>query len=167
MRDSAQYLDIDDWSSDAMGEIDHRLVKAPYVRLSAFKKGIRSDAVYVFDLRVTQPGQNFMTTELIHSMEHFLLYGFREHLPHSFVSVAPMGCQTGFYLVTLNESGKETICNAYKNALEYILRASSVPYANPRDCGQSVHHSLAQCQNIAWYLLDNQAGWLDVFEQAA
>lgn len=95
------------WNTEVLGEVDHRLVNAPYIRLSHYSKGDRGDYVFLFDLRFTQPNKNYMETKVLHSLEHLLLAGFRKYLD-GFVSVAPMGCQTGFYLITLNS------CNAYK-----------------------------------------------------
>ena len=104
-----------------MGELDHRLVKAPYIRLSSGRRGARGDCVYVFDLRITQPNTSYMTTLQIHSLEHLFLAGFRKYLSAAFVSVAPMGCQTGFYLVLLNEARANIVQKIYKKILTEIV----------------------------------------------
>ncbi len=46
------------------------------------KKG---DSVYCIDLRVTSPNKEYLSTTELHSMEHFLLAGFRKYLPDNFI----------------------------------------------------------------------------------
>lgn len=155
------------WQPGSMGELDHRLVKAPYIRLSSGRRGARGDAVYVFDIRITQPNTTYMSTLQMHSLEHLLLAGFRKYLPAAFINVAPMGCQTGFYLVLLNEGRAGVVCDVYKRILTDILSSTVVPYANEKDCGQFVHHDIRQAKKIAKTLLQAQDKWLHVFEAAA
>lgn len=149
-----------------MGELDHRFVKAPYIRLSSGKCGSRGDCAYVFDLRITQPNTNYMSTLQIHSVEHLFLAGFRKHLPGSFISVAPMGCQTGFYLILLNEARASVVRKIYKKILTEILSMREIPYANDKDCGQSIHHSIKEAKKIAKMLLRAEEKWLSVFGDA-
>jgi len=155
------------WELGSAGELDHRLVKAPYLRLSSARRGTRGDCVYVFDLRITQPNKRYMSTLQIHSLEHLLLAGFRKYLPDAFIGVAPMGCQTGFYLILLNEGRASIVRKAYKKILTDILSADSVPYANEKDCGQSSHHSVKQAKKIARMLLKAEGAWLTVLGAAA
>jgi S-ribosylhomocysteine lyase len=155
------------WQPGSMGELDHRLVKAPYIRLSSGRRGARGDCVYVFDLRITQPNTSYMTTLQIHSLEHLFLAGFRKYLPSAFISVAPMGCQTGFYLVLLNEARASTVQKVYKKILTEILSMSDIPYANEKDCGQFIHHNIKETKKIAKMLLRAEGKWLSVFEAAA
>ena len=151
------------WNPLTLGEIDHRDVCAPYVRLSSYLKGAAGDVSYVYDLRVTQPNNNYLTTDILHSFEHLLLAGFRKHMPTSFVSVAPMGCQTGFYLILQNEGRFKTVTQAYQAILGDIITAEEVPYASPDNCGQAVHHDLAGSKTLAQALLDSKAQWSQVF----
>ncbi len=167
MREEKSYLRRLGWDPGTTGELDHREVSAPYIRLSSWKMGDRGDSVYLFDIRMTQPNVNFLSSLQLHSIEHFLLAGLRKHLPHAFVNVAPMGCQTGFYLVTINEGRATAICEAYQNTLLDILSATSVPYANIKDCGQHIHHNLKNAQVLAESLLACQSDWLNIMRTAA
>lgn len=155
------------WQSGSMGELDHRFVKAPYLRLSSERRGACGDCVYVFDIRITQPNTTYMTTLQIHSLEHLFLAGFRKYLPSAFISVAPMGCQTGFYLILLNEARASIVQKVYKKILTEILSMSDIPYANEKDCGQFIHHSVKEAKKIAKMLLRAEDKWLNVFEAAA
>jgi S-ribosylhomocysteine lyase len=151
------------WEASTAGELDHRLLKAPHVKLRSFTPGKKDDVVYCIDLRINRPnaGEYLSTTEL-HSVEHFLLAGFRKYLPENFLSVGIMGCQTGFYLVLLNEGNAPKICSVYKRILTDILSATEVPYANIEQCGNYKNHSLELAQNVARRVLDAESNWLNV-----
>jgi len=151
------------WDPATLGEIDHRLVCAPYVRLSSYLEGPAGDVTFVFDLRATQPGSVYLTTGVLHSFEHLLLAGFRKYLPDQFVSVAPMGCQTGFYLILQNEGRFEEVCRVYRAILDDIAAAREVPYTTPDNCGQPGHHDLAGARKLAEILIAARQDWSQVF----
>ena len=150
------------WAKETIGELDHRLVKPPYVRLSSCCEGEKGDAVTVYDLRVTQPNQDYLETIVLHSIEHILLAGFRKYMPEQFICVAPMGCQTGFYLVLLNAPDAQGVCDVYEKILKDTLAADSVPYASEESCGQAVHHDIGRSQELARKLLAARSEWLDI-----
>ncbi len=150
------------WRTALTGELDHRLMKAPSVRLRSARQGPGGDTIYCVDLRVRRPncGDYLSPTEL-HSMEHFLLEGLRRRLAEHFVSVGVMGCQTGFYLVFVNEGRADQICAVLECVLCDVQDASGVPYARIDQCGQCRTHSLERAQAIARELLARRADWLD------
>ncbi len=150
------------WDTRALGEVDHRQVKAPYVRLSSYTVGRNGDVVYFFDLRITQPNTTYLSRTELHSLEHLYLAGFRKYLPANFICVAPMGCQTGLYLVLLNEGRAEKVLEVYERILNDIVNATSVPYADIKDCGHYEDHDLAAAQAVARRLLDCKASWRQV-----
>ena len=150
------------WDPGTVGELDHRQLKAPHVKLRSFTEGPKGDVVYCVDLRINQPNTSFMTSTEMHSFEHFLLWGFQKYMPGKFVSIGLMGCQTGFYLVLYNEGNAETIRRTYESILTDILSASEVPYANIQQCGNYKNHSLEAAQKIARRLLDAKSNWSHV-----
>jgi len=150
------------WETHTIGELDHQLLKAPHVKLRALTPGENGDRVFSVDLRINQPNVKFMSTTEMHSFEHFLLYGFQKYMPQNFISVAPMGCQTGFYLILLNEGDAQKICDVYEAILNDVLTATEVPYANIRQCGNFKNHNLELAQGVARYLLENRSEWRKV-----
>lgn len=147
------------WEAGTVGELDHRLLKAPHVKLRSFTEGPKGDVVYCVDLRINQPNTQFLSSTEMHSFEHFLLAGFQKYMPENFLSVGLMGCQTGFYLILFNEGSAEKICSVYANILADILSATEVPYANIAQCGNYKNHSLEFAQNIARRMLDAKSRW--------
>jgi len=150
------------WDVQTVGELDHRQLKAPHVKLRALNTGENGDGVYSVDLRINRPNVEYLSTTAMHSFEHFLLAGFRKYMPQTFISVAPMGCQTGFYLILLNEGDAQKICDVYESILNDILTATEVPYANSRDCGHYENHSLEQAQDVARKVLEMKSEWRKV-----
>ena len=150
------------WNPNTVGELDHRLLKAPHVKLRSFTEGPAGDVVYCVDLRINQPNTTFMSSTEMHSFEHFLLAGFQKYMPGKFLSIGLMGCQTGFYLVLINDGNAEKICGTYESILNDILSASEVPYANIQQCGNYRNHSLDAAKKIARRVLDAKSSWLQV-----
>lgn len=124
--------------------------------------GPKGDIVYCVDLRISQPNVDILSQTEMHSFEHFLLAGFQKYLPENFISVGLMGCQTGFYLVFLNEGHAEKICQVLENILVDILNATNVPYANIEQCGNYQNHSLELAQKLARRLLEARDRWSQV-----
>jgi S-ribosylhomocysteine lyase len=150
------------WEASTVGELDHRLLKAPHVKLRSYNEGPKGDVVYCVDLRINQPNKDFLSSTEMHSFEHFLLAGFLKYMPQNFLSVGLMGCQTGFYLVLYNEGSAGKICGVYENILNDILTAAEVPYANIQQCGNYKNHSVELAQGVARRVLEGRSHWHQV-----
>ena len=150
------------WDPNTAVELDHRRLRAPSVKLRSATEGPKGDVVYCIDLRVTKPNIETLSIIEMHSFEHFLLAGFQKYLPQNFISIGLMGCQTGFYLVLLNEGNAELICRVYEQILQDILNASSVPYASVEQCGNYQNHNLELVQALARRILKSKASWRQV-----
>lgn len=153
------------WEAGTVGELDHRLLKAPHIKLRSFTQGPAGDVVYAVDLRINQPNSTFLSSTEMHSLEHFLLWGFQKYMPQNFISIGLMGCQTGFYLILFNEGRAEAIYDTYEKILNDILTASEVPYANIAQCGNYKNHSLDLARQLAKRVLDGKANWRRVVEK--
>ena len=150
------------WEAATVGELDHRKLKAPHVKLRSARPGPQGDVVYSVDLRINQPNSTFLTSTEMHSFEYFLLWGFQKYMPQNFISIGLMGCQTGFYLVLFNEGRAEAIMDTYERILNDVLAASEVPYANIEQCGNYKNHSLEMAQSLARRVLEARASWKQV-----
>ena len=112
-------------------EIDHdRLLPGIY-------KHSVSGLVVTWDVRIKTPNKGeYLTPAQIHTIEHTLATYLRgRYGNYRIVGIFPMGCQTGFYVLT-RFIDKVMI---YESILDYILnlqRSISVPGATRRQCGQ-------------------------------
>lgn len=150
------------WEAGTVGELDHRLLKAPHVKLRAATPGPSGDVVYSVDLRINEPNSVFLSSTEMHSFEHFLLWGFQKYMPKNFISVGLMGCQTGFYLILFNEGRMQAVHDVYEKILNAVLAASEVPYANIAQCGNYKNHSLELAQALARRVLEAKSNWRQV-----
>lgn len=147
------------WEVATVGELDHRKLKAPHVKLRSATPGAGGDVVYSVDLRINLPNSTFLSSTEMHSFEHFLLWGFQKYMPQNFISIGLMGCQTGFYLILFNEGRAEIVMDVYEKILNDVLVASEVPYANIEQCGNYKNHSLEMAQALARRVLEAKANW--------
>ncbi len=150
------------WPEHTLGELDHRKLKPPYIRLNSYKVGSHGDTIYLYDIRLTKPNEAYLSTAVLHSFEHLLLAGFRRYMEANFINVAPMGCQTGFYLVLVNEARPNVLCDCYEKILNDVINAHAIPYADIQQCGQAQHHDLNGAKQLAHALLACKAKWLEV-----
>ena len=114
-------------------ELDHRKVKAPYIRKCCLLNGPQGDFVTKFDIRFLQPNKEAFGTAAMHGLEHLLAYKLRDNL-EGIIDFSPMGCRTGFYLSIFGDREASDIKIAVENALNEILKATEVPAANDIQC---------------------------------
>ncbi len=133
--------------------MDHTKVKAPFVRKCGHITTPKGDIVTKFDLRFTQPNENYMPTAAIHSFEHLLAVYIREEIP-STIDISPMGCRTGFYFINLGDITEEDVALALMNCLEKVLNTKEIPAMNPVQCGNYRDMSLYSAQEYAGEVLD-------------
>ena len=112
-------------------DLDHRKVKAPYVRLAGELD--LGQKLYKYDVRFLQPNTKRMTTMEAHSIEHLFATYLRDYLDVIW-DVSPMGCMTGFYVST-TESNIEKVLTAVLYALVDVLKSDNMIAANDVQCG--------------------------------
>ncbi|SCL17938.1 S-ribosylhomocysteine lyase [Micromonospora inyonensis] len=141
-----------------MADIDHRYMAPPFLRVMERRRGRHGDETLLWDLRVAQPNVSSMAMPAIHSVEHFLSTRLRAN-SDNILAVAPMGCQTGFYIVTVNLTDREQLSALLADALAEVLTSREVPLADNVNCGWALNHSLTGAQEIAEWLLRHRARW--------
>ena len=140
--------------------LDHRAVVAPYVRIADRKELPGGDTLIKYDVRFTQPNKSHLEMPVVHSIEHMSA----EHMPNhtdKLIDFSPMGCQTGFYALTLGLELQEFL-PILEATLRDILTATEVPAANEIQCGWGANHTLEGAQNAAREFLAARADWEQV-----
>ena len=141
-------------------ELDHRVVKATYVRVAKREDLGGGVEIIKYDLRFCQPNEEHLEMPTVHSVEHMMANFMRDYTD-KLIGFAPMGCQTGFYAITYNMEQDELLM-ALENGLNDILTATEVPAANERQCGWGESHSLEGAQAAARAFLAKKDEWLEV-----
>lgn len=98
------------------------------------------EGIYTYDIRLTAPCQapeKALSSAVSHSLEHCMAVFFRLHgeIKSDVVYVGPMGCLTGFYLVTRKEYPEMFIRDLFVECLESILLLDEIPAMNAVQCG--------------------------------
>ena len=138
-------------------DLDHNLVKAPYVRHCGVQKVGKDGVVNKFDIRFSQPNKEAMQPDAIHSLEHIIAHTIRQHAEKynhfDIIDFSPMGCQTGFYLVVSGEPTVSEIIDLLNETMEDALQATEVPAATEKQCGQAKLHNLEAAKELMRFWL--------------
>lgn len=129
-------------------DVDHRTLREGLYLRSTYTIN-DSLAVLSWDLRFCAPmDKKPLSAGVVHTIEHLMAYHLRldEKIGASIVSFCPMGCQTGFYLSTMNNIDAEDIAAALIRVYEKVL-----PIASTDDI---VGLNEVQCGNPALYAID-------------
>ena len=86
--------------------LDHTKVAAPFVRVADRKRLPGGDELVKYDVRFCQPNAAHLEMEAVHSIEHLSAELMRNHTDR-LIDWSPMGCQTGFYALTLGLDPEE------------------------------------------------------------
>ncbi len=99
--------------------------------------------VETYDLRFKKPNAgDYIQNAALHSIEHMLATVLRNG-PHKdkIVYFGPMGCRTGFYLLTAGLHYR-TVLSMLKDAFAQSLALDGVPGAEKSECGNYAEHDL-------------------------
>ncbi len=133
-------------------ELDHRVVKAPYIRKCCLLQGEKGDKVSKFDLRFLQPNKEAFGTAAMHGLEHLLAHQLRKEI-NGIIDLSPMGCRTGFYLTIWGDIESSAIKNSLEKSLKDILEVNEIPAANEIQCGNYRDLSLFGAKEYAKLVL--------------
>ena len=141
--------------------LDHRAVRAPFVRIADVKRLPHGDVLTKYDVRFCQPNVEHLDMPAVHSIEHSFAEYARNH-SDVVIDFSPMGCQTGFYLLLASEPDIDGAITLISTTFQDILRATEVPAANDVQCGRGAHHSLEAAQRAVHSMLEQREVWKDV-----
>ena len=145
--------------------LDHTRVVAPFVRIADRKRLPGGDELVKYDVRFTQPNREHLEMSAVHSIEHLTAELMRNHTDR-LIDWGPMGCQTGFYALTLGLEPAEFL-PLLEATFRDILEATEVPAANEVQCGWGANHSLEAAQEAVRGFLAARLQWEVVIPAAA
>lgn len=97
-----------------------------------------------FDLRTRKPnGGDYMTNLTMHSVEHLFATFIRNgKKSENILYFGPMGCQTGFYLITRSLSPEEVKEEIFRVLRDIIAYEGEMPGGTRIECGNYENLSL-------------------------
>ena len=137
--------------------LDHRAVAAPFIRVADVKHLPHGDVLTKYDIRFCQPNRDHLEMPAVHSIEHSFAEYARNH-SDAVVDFSPMGCQTGFYALTLGLEFND-FADILERTFTDLLAADSVPAANKFQCGWGANHSLEGAKREVKKFLAGRDQW--------
>ncbi len=125
-------------------EVDHtKLEKGLYISRI-------DDDIVTYDIRMVKPNTPpFLENSAIHTIEHIFATFARNEYPKNIVYFGPMGCRTGFYLLTKDLSHNEVI-SLVKKAMKFIYTfEGDIPGVSEQECGNYLEHDLDKAKVYA------------------
>lgn len=100
--------------------------------------------VITYDIRMKAPNKgDYLGTGSAHTIEHlFATFARNSALSHGVIYVGPMGCRTGFYLLTRGLTHEQAI-SLVQDSFAYIADFSGdIPGATEPECGNYLDQDL-------------------------
>ncbi|MBE7088701.1 MAG: S-ribosylhomocysteine lyase [Clostridiales bacterium] len=104
--------------------------------------------VTTWDLRFKKPNAgDFISPKALHTVEHLLATVLRNSAKKDeVIYFGPMGCRTGFYLLTTNLTYDEVLA-LLKESLEIAQAFDEIPGNKREECGNYLEHDLADAKD--------------------
>ena len=113
-----------------------------------------ANGITTFDLRLKKPNAgDYISPKALHTIEHLMATVLRNSAAkENIVYFGPMGCRTGFYLLTLRMDYAQALA-LLKDSIPVALSLDEVPGSRREECGNYLEHDLAGAKKeLAAYL---------------
>lgn len=113
-----------------------------------------ANGVTTFDLRFKKPNAgDYISPKALHTVEHLMATVLRNsRAKENIVYFGPMGCRTGFYLLTLRMS-RDEVLSLLRACIPAALALDEIPGSRREECGNYLEHDLAGAkEELAAYL---------------
>ena len=111
--------------------------------------------IVTYDVRMVRPnGGVYVSNPSLHTIEHlFATYARNSAFGENIIYVGPMGCRTGFYLLTRNMANEDAIA-LVKAAYSFIADfKGEIPGNSAVECGNYLEHDLESARRDVLPLL--------------
>ena len=108
--------------------------------------------IITYDIRMKKPnGGEYLSMRSAHTFEHlFATFARNSKFGEQIVYVGPMGCKTGFYLLTRDSVTYENAIALVKESMAFIAGyQGEIPGNSKRECGNYLYHDLEGARAIA------------------
>ncbi|MDD3428973.1 MAG: S-ribosylhomocysteine lyase [Oscillospiraceae bacterium] len=108
--------------------------------------------ITTYDIRMVRPNcGNYIANAALHTFEHlFATYVRNSRFASHIIYVGPMGCRTGFYLLTRNLPKADVIALVQESFAFIAAFEGQIPGAQySRECGNYKEHDLPAAKQVA------------------
>lgn len=120
--------------------------------------------VITYDIRMKLPnGGEYLTTGSAHTLEHlFATYARNSEYGDAIIYVGPMGCRTGFYLLTRDTLSGEQAIALTRESMRFIRNYDGeIPGNKKEECGNYLDHDLSGAKALAGEMYDVLKNWTE------
>jgi len=120
------------------------------------------DDIVTYDIRMKRPNSgDYLDNASIHTFEHlFATYARNSKHQNSIVYIGPMGCLTGFYLLTRNSITHSEVIALIRECFDFITRfEGDIPGSAKVECGNYFLHDLNGAKALARDMTRVLAQW--------
>lgn len=113
------------------------------------------DDIITYDVRMVRPnGGTYISNPSLHTIEHiFATYARNSEFGKNIIYVGPMGCRTGFYLITRGMSHENAI-KLVRDSYNYIANyEGEIMGCSAVECGNYLEHDLQSAKKDVLPLL--------------
>ena len=118
--------------------------------------------VITYDIRMKKPNNDdYLSTGGMHSIEHlFATYARNSEFSDKVIYVGPMGCRTGFYLLTRDTLSHQDAIKLVKDSMAFIAEFDGeMPGGKREECGNYLDHNVPEARQVASDMLNKLASW--------
>ena len=118
--------------------------------------------VVTYDIRMKKPnGGDYLNMNAAHTLEHlFATYARNSAHGDKIVYVGPMGCRTGFYLLTRDTLTHAQAIALVKESMAFIRDfKGEIPGNKKEECGNYLDHDLAGAKAIGGEMYEVLKNW--------
>ena len=118
--------------------------------------------VVTYDIRMKKPNAgDYFQMSAAHTLEHlFATYARNSKFGDEIVYVGPMGCRTGFYLLTRDKiTPAQAIALVQESMAFAAVFEGGIPGNTKRECGNYLDHDLQGAKALAADMVAVLSGW--------
>ncbi|MBO5328232.1 MAG: S-ribosylhomocysteine lyase [Clostridia bacterium] len=111
--------------------------------LVGLHESMQMHGVTTWDLRFKKPNQgDYISAKALHTVEHLLATVLRNsEQKDNVIYFGPMGCRTGFYLLTVNLN-YNNVLSLLIESFEKAITLDEIPGNKREECGNYLEHDL-------------------------
>lgn len=120
--------------------------------------------VITYDIRMKKPNcGDYLSPSVAHTIEHlFATYARNSEFGKDVVYVGPMGCRTGFYLLTRDSVRAVDAIALVQGSMRFIRDyTGEIPGNTARECGNYLDHDLSGAKAVAGEMVEILSAWAE------
>ena len=120
--------------------------------------------VITYDIRMKKPnGGDYLSSSVAHTIEHlFATYARNSKVKDQIIYVGPMGCRTGFYLLTRDSVRAQDAIALVQESMRFIRSyTGEIPGNTAKECGNYLDHDLVGAKLVAEEMANVLSVWTE------